>query len=232
MQSRWCRGNWQGQTWPTLCTYSAKEALCSACLSTSRFYWRDLESKSKSTAYLLENWNSSTTAPAALFSPWWASTAPASSDRLCCSFDVLPLCCCFLSVSACTLPAYPRLENHPFRRTRASDVGATLPCLRPGFPTLASRQWRRQIEASIDRGQSSRNHASGHAVESPSRLRWQPRIIVRYSRGLQPRRKTKWRRPRYTLTTLTSSLLSQTGPPTLTGSLLIWSGSSRMFLIG
>ena len=87
MQSRWCRGNWQGQTWPTLCTSSAKEALCSACLSTCRFYWRDLESKSKSTAYLLlvENWNSSTTAPAALFSPWWASMAPASSDRLCCS---------------------------------------------------------------------------------------------------------------------------------------------------
>ena len=43
-------------------------------------HWRDLESKSKSTAYLLENWNSSTTAPDALFSPWWSSTA--FSDRL------------------------------------------------------------------------------------------------------------------------------------------------------
>ena len=105
-------------------------------------------------------------------------------------------CSCFrcaAALSACTLPAYPRLENHPF------DVDAALPCLRPGFPILASRQSRRQIEASIDRGQSSRTHATGHAVESPSRLRWQPRIIVRYSRGPQPRRNTKWRRPRYTL---------------------------------
>ena len=158
-------------------------------------HWRDLVSKSKSTAYLLENWNSSTTAPDALFSPWWAWTA--SSDRLCCS----SWSCfrCAAALSACTLPAYPRLENHPFRRTRASNVGAALPCLRPGFPILASQQSRRQIEASIDRGQSSRTHATGHAVESPSRLRWQPRIIVRYSRGPQPRRKTKWRRPRYTL---------------------------------
>ena len=106
---------------------------------------------------------------------------------------------CAAALSACTLPAYPRLENHPIRRTRASDVDAELPCLRPGFPILASRQSRRQIEASIDRGQSSRTHATGHAVESPSRLRWQPRIIVRYSRGPQPRRNTKWRRPRYTL---------------------------------
>ena len=107
-------------------------------------HWRDLKTKSKSTAYLLENWNSSTTAPDALFSPWWASTA--SSHRLCCS----SWSCfrCAAALSACTLPAYPRLENHPFRRTRASDVGAALPCLRPGFPILASRQSRRQIEAS------------------------------------------------------------------------------------
>ena len=161
-------------------------------------HWRDLESKSKSTAYLLENWDSSTTAPDPLFSPWWASTA--NSDRLCCSsWSCLR---CAAAWSACTLPAYPRLENHPFRRTRASDVGAALPCLRSGFPILASRQSRRQIEASIDRGQSSRTHATGHAVESPSRLRWQPRIIVRYSRGPQPRRNTKWRRPRYTLSSI------------------------------
>ena len=106
---------------------------------------------------------------------------------------------CAAALSACTLRAYPRLENHPFRRTKASDVGAELPCLPPGFPIFASRQSRRQIEASIDRGQSSRTHATGHAVESPSRLRWQPRIIVRYSLGPQPRRNTKWRRPRYTL---------------------------------
>ena len=107
---------------------------------------------------------------------------------------------CAAALSACHLPAYPRLENHPFRLMRASDVDAALPCLRPGFPILASRQLRRHwIEASIDRGQSSRTHATGHAVESPSRLRWQPRIIVRYSRGPQPRRNTKWRRPRYTL---------------------------------
>ena len=110
---------------------------------------------------------------------------------------VLPLRCCFECLHS---PRVPTLEKSPFRRTRASDVGAALPCLRPGFPILASRQSRRQIEASIDRGQSSRTHATGHAVESPSRLRWQPRIIVRYSRGPQPRRNTKWRRPRYTLT--------------------------------
>ena len=171
-------------------------------------HWRDLETKSKSTAYLLENWNSSTTAPDALFSPWWASTA--SSDRLCCSsWSYFRFAA---ALSACTLPAYPRLENHPFRRTRASDVGAALPCLRPGFPILASRQSRRQIEASIDRGQSSRTHATGHAVESPSRLRWQPRIIVRYSRGPQPRRNTKWRRPRYTLSDVKSRTFSVVVP--------------------
>ena len=138
--------------------------------------------------------------PDALFSPWWASTA--SLDRLCCS----SWSCfrCAAALSACTLPAYPRLENHSFHRTRASVVDAALPCLRPGFPILASRQSRRQIEASIDRGQSSRTHATGHAVESPSRSRWQPRIIVRYSRGPQPRRNTKWRRPRYTLSPTTN----------------------------
>ena len=82
----------------------------------------------------------------------------------------------------------------------------------PGYDTgfAVSRQSRRQIEASIDRGQSSRTHATGHAVESPSRLRWQPRIIVRYSRGPQPRRNTKWRRPRYTLI----DLLPNYGPGT------------------
>ena len=109
---------------------------------------------------------------------------------------VLLLRCCFECLHS---PCVPTLEKSPFHRTRASDVGAALPCLRPGFPILASRQSSWQIEASIDRGQSSRTHATGHAVESPSRLRWQPRIIVRYSRGPQPRRNTKWRRPRYTL---------------------------------
>ena len=72
-------------------------------------HWRDLESKSKSTAYLLENWNSSTTAPAALFSPWWASTA--SSDRLCCSLVVLPLRCCFEYLHS---PRVPTLGKSPF----------------------------------------------------------------------------------------------------------------------
>ena len=109
---------------------------------------------------------------------------------------VLPLCCCFECLHS---PRVTTLEKSPFRHTRASDVGAALPCLRPGFIILASRQSMRQIEASIDRGQSSRTHATGHAVESPSGLRWQPRIIVRYSRGPQPRRNTKWRRPHYTL---------------------------------
>ena len=174
MQSRWCRA-WSRPNLTDFVHIFSKRGY----LQCVFVHWRDLETKSKSTAYLLENWNSSTTAPDALFSPWWASTA--SSDRLCCS----SWSCfrCAAALSACTLPAYPRLENHPFRRTRASDVGAALPCLRPGFPILASRQSRRQIEASIDRGQSSRTHATGHAVESPSRLRWQPRIIVRYSRG-------------------------------------------------
>ena len=73
-------------------------------------HWRDLETKSKSTAYLLENWNSFTTAPDALFSPWWASTA--SSDRLC--WSSWSCFRCAAALSACTLPAYPRLENHLF----------------------------------------------------------------------------------------------------------------------
>ena len=197
MQSRWCRA-WSRPNLTDFVHIFSKRGY----LQCVFVHWRDLETKSKSTAYLLENWNSFTTAPDALFSPWWASTA--SSDRLCCSsWSCFP---CVAALSACTLPAYPRLENHPFRRTRASDVGAALPCLRPGFPILASRQSSRQIEASIDRGQSSRTHATGHAVESPSRLRWQPRIIVRYSRGPPPRRNTKWRRPRYTLI---SSLICQ-----------------------
>ena len=62
---------------------------------------------------------------------------------------VLPLRCCFECLHS---PRVPTLEKSPFRRTRASVVDAALPCLRPGFPILASRQSRRQIEASIDRG--------------------------------------------------------------------------------
>ena len=129
MQSRWCRA-WSRPNLTDFVHIFSKRGY----LQCVFVHWRDLETKSKSTAYLLENWNSSTTAPDALFSPWWASTA--SSDRLCCS----SWSCfrCATALSACTLPAYPRLENHPFRRTRASDVGAALPCLRPGFPILAS----------------------------------------------------------------------------------------------
>ena len=153
-------------------------------------HWRNLESKSKSTAYLPEHWNSSTTVPATLLSHRYGDRSRASSDRLCAPGHAS-------AVSVCTFPAY---LNHPFRRTRASDVGATLSCFRPGFPILASRTWTRQVEASIDGGQSSRTHPTGHAVKLRSRLRWQPRIIVRYAWGGQPRRKTKWRRPRYTLT--------------------------------
>ena len=59
--------------------------------------------------HLLENWNSSTTAPDALFSPWWASTA--SSDRLCCSLVVLPLRCCFECLHS---PRVPTLGKSPF----------------------------------------------------------------------------------------------------------------------
>ena len=199
MQSRWCRGNWQGQTWPTLCTSSAKR-LFAVCLcplvGSSGEIWRPSVNPPRT---FLENWNSSTTAPAALFSPWWASTAPASSDRLCCSSDVLPRRCCFECLHS---PRVPTLGKSPFSPHEGFWCRRNTACLRPGFPILVSRQWRRQIEASIDRGQSSRTHASGHAIESPSRLRWQPRIIVRYFRGLQPRRKTKWRRPRYTLSSM------------------------------
>ena len=139
MQNRWCRA-WSMPNLTDFVHIFSKRGY----LQCVFVHWRDLKTKSKSTAYLLENWNSSTTAPDALFSPWWASTA--SSHRLCCS----SWSCfrCAAALSACTLPAYPRLENHPFRRTRASDVGAALPCLRPGFPILASRQSRRQIEAS------------------------------------------------------------------------------------
>ena len=124
-------------------------------------HWRDLESKSKSTANLLKLFRDG--ARCAVLILMGIDGRPV---RLGCASVA-----CAAALSACTLPAYTRLENHPFRRTRASDVGAALPCLRPGFPNLASRQSRRQIEASIDRGQSSRTHATGHAVESPSRLR-------------------------------------------------------------
>ena len=179
-------GNRQGQPWQTLCTTSAKEALWSASWWT-RETWR---------ASLNMNWNSSTTAPALRCSP-----LAGHRRRPWIAFALrLGRASAALLLECLHSPRVTTLENHPLRRTRASDVGAALPCLRPGFPIMASRKWRRQIEASIDRGRSSRTHASGQAVESPGRLRWQPRIIIRHARGPQPRRKTKWRRPRYTLT--------------------------------
>ena len=46
-------------------------------------HWRNLENKSKSTAYRPENWNSSTTVPAALLSHWYGDRSTASSGRLC-----------------------------------------------------------------------------------------------------------------------------------------------------
>ena len=58
---------------------------------------------------------------------------------------VLLLRCCFECLHS---PRVPTFEKSPFHRTRASDVGAALPCLRPGFPILASRQSSWQIEAS------------------------------------------------------------------------------------
>ena len=106
MQSRWCRA-WQ-LVRPNLTDFVhifSKRGY----LQCVFVHWRDLESKSKSTAYLLENWNSSTTAPDALFSPWWASTA--SSDRLCCSLVVLPLRCCFECLHS---PRVPTLGKSPF----------------------------------------------------------------------------------------------------------------------
>ena len=146
-------------------------------------------------ASLNMNWSSSTTAPALRCSPLdWHRRRPWITFAL-----RLGRASAALLLKCLHSPRVPTLESHPLRRTRASDVGAALPSLHPGFPILASRKWRRQIEASIDRGRSSRTHATGQAVESPGRLRWQPRIIVRYSRGPQPRRKTKRRRPRYTL---------------------------------
>ena len=75
-------------------------------------HWRDLVSKSKSTAYLLENWNSSTTAPDALFSPWWASTE--SSDRLCCSSWSCFRCAAALSACTPQAPRVPTLGKSPF----------------------------------------------------------------------------------------------------------------------
>ena len=54
------------------------------------------------------------------------------------AFAVRPTCFrCAAALSACTLPAYPRLENHPFRRTKDSDVGATLLVFVLGF-----QSWR------------------------------------------------------------------------------------------
>ena len=105
MQSRWCRA-WSRPNLTDFVHIFSKRGY----LQCVFVHWRDLETKSKSTACLLENGNSSTTAPDALFSPWWSSTA--SSDRLCCS----SWSCfrCAADLSACTLPAYPRLENHPF----------------------------------------------------------------------------------------------------------------------
>ena len=100
MQSRWC--NWQGQTWPTLCTSSAKEAICSSCFSTGEIWRASLNAPRTF-------WNSSTTAPDALFSPWWASTA--SSDRLCCSSWSWFRCAAALS--ACNLRV-PTLGKSPF----------------------------------------------------------------------------------------------------------------------
>ena len=184
-----------GQIWPTLCTSSVKDALFSACLCTG------------------ETWRASLNPPRTYQR---TETLPRRCQLRCSHIDmgidrrhpriavvllVLPRCTAALSVCMHS-PRVPTLQNHPFRRTRASDVGATLSCLRPGFPILASRTWTRQSEASIDRGQSSRTHAAGHAVKSPSRLRWQPRIIVRYARGPQPRRKTKWRRLEFSVATV------------------------------
>ena len=109
---------------------------------------------------------------------------------------VLPLRCCFGCLHS---PRVPTLGKSPFSPHEGFWCPRSTALTLSWVPILASRQSRRQIEASIDRGQSSRTHATGHAVKSPSRLRWQPRMIVRYSRGPQPWSNTKWRRPRYTL---------------------------------
>ena len=100
--------------------------------------------------------------PDALFSPWWASTA--SSDRLCCS----SWSCfrCAAALSACTLLTYPRLENHSFHRTRASVVDAAVPRLRPGFPILANRQSRRQIDRSRSKFADPRYRPRGRITKS------------------------------------------------------------------
>ena len=69
------------------------------------------------------------------------------------AFAVRPTCFrCAAALSACALPAYPRLENNPFRRTRASDVGATLLVFVLGF-----QSWRFDSEGanrSFDRSRS------------------------------------------------------------------------------
>ena len=65
MQSRWCRA-WSRPNLTDFVHISSKKSY----LKCVFVHWRDLGTKCKSTACLLENWNSSTTVPEALFSPW------------------------------------------------------------------------------------------------------------------------------------------------------------------
>ena len=103
MQSRWC--NWQGQTWPTLCTSSAKEAICSACFSTGEI-WR--ASLNAPRAF----WNSSTTAPCARCAVLTLMGIDGVlGSPLLFVLVVLPLRCCFECLQS---PRVPTLGKSPF----------------------------------------------------------------------------------------------------------------------
>ena len=191
MQSRWCRA-WSRPNLTDFVHIFSKRGY----LQCVFVHWRDLETKSKSTAYLLENWNSSTMAPDALFSPWWASMA--SSDRPCCS----SWSCfrCAAALSACTFPAYPPTlgkssfsPHEGFWCRRSTALSSSL-VSNLGESTV------KETNRSFDR---SRSEFADPRYRPRGRITKSVTVTTTYNRtmlsGPQPRRNTKWRRPRYTL---------------------------------
>ena len=115
------------------------------------------------------------------------------------AFAVRPACFrCAAALSPCTPPAYPRLENHPFLRKRVLMSAQHFPVFLLGF-----QSWRVYSAG----GKSKFDRSGSKFADQPFRRRGQITKSVtlttaynrRYSRGPQPWRKTKWRRPRYTL---------------------------------
>ena len=104
MQSRWCRA-WSRPNLTDFVHIFSKRGY----LQCVFVHWRDLETKSKSTAYLLENWNSSTTAPDALFSLMGIDDVLGS--LLLFVLVVLPLRCCFECLHS---PRVPTFGKSPF----------------------------------------------------------------------------------------------------------------------